>query len=116
MSWFMYNNPAQLLEDIQYCIEKVLAYTHGMTYDSFANDDKTIDAVIRNFEIIGEVATKLPDNFKETNMEVDWFQIRGMRNRIVHDYRNVNLIIIWETIENDLPPLKIKISNILKRL
>jgi uncharacterized protein with HEPN domain len=110
----MYNNPNFLIQDIHKAISKIFSYTKGMNYETFSADDKTIDAVIRNFEIIGEAVVKLPDNFKETHSEVDWFRVKGMRNRIVHDYRNVNLIIIWETIENNLPDLQNRIEDIIK--
>jgi len=116
MSWFMYNNPRSLLEDIQNAIEKILTYTKGMSYESFTSNEMAVDAVIRNFEIIGEVVSKLPDSFKEAHRDIDWFQIKGMRNRIVHDYRNVNLFVVWDVIENDLPALKMKIENILNNL
>jgi uncharacterized protein with HEPN domain len=90
----MYNNPQVLLEDLQTSIEKILTYTKGMDYESFTNSEIIVDAVIRNFEIIGEVVAKLPDSFKESYAGIDWFQIKGMRNRIVHDYRNVNLFVV----------------------
>jgi uncharacterized protein with HEPN domain len=110
----MYNNPEILLEDVQSAIEKILAYTKGLSFEGFTKDEMRIDAVIRNFEIIGEVASKLSDSFKEAHPDIDWFQIKGMRNRIVHDYRNVNLFVVWDAIENDLPSLKTKIAAILK--
>jgi len=112
----MYNNPQALLEDVKNAIGKILTYTKGMTYESFIGNEMIVDAVIRNFEIIGEVVSKLPDSFKETHPDIDWFQIKGMRNRIVHDYRNVNLFVVWDAIQNDLPALKTKIEYILKSL
>ena len=57
---------------------------------------KSIDAVIRNFEIIGEAANRLPDSFKEIYSEIDWHRIRGFRNRIVHDYMGIDFEIVWE--------------------
>lgn len=70
-----------------------------MSFKMFQNDDKTIDAVIRNFEIIGEAANRIPDEIKDKFTEVNWHRIRGFRNRIVHDYMGVDLEIIWEIIE-----------------
>ena len=67
-----------------------------MTYDEFSKDSKTIDAVIRNFEIIGEAANRLSDEFKQHNPSIDWQKIRGFRNRIVHDYMGVDYLIVWE--------------------
>ena len=112
----MYSNPKALLEDLQSAIGKILAYTKGLGYESFTNNDMIVDAVTRNFEIIGEAVAKLPDSFKEAYPDIDWFQIKGMRNRIVHDYRNVNLFVVWDAIQNDLPALKSKIEDILKSL
>jgi uncharacterized protein with HEPN domain len=91
--------PDILLQDIEESIKKIKIYTSGMSFESFQNDDKTIDAVIRNFEIIGEAANRIPDEVKDKFNEVNWHRIRGFRNRIVHDYMGVDLEIIWEIIE-----------------
>ena len=88
-----------LLQDINDSIKKIKLYTIGMSFEMFQNDDKTIDAVIRNFEIIGEAANRIPDELKEKFNNVNWHRIRGFRNRIVHDYMGVDLEIIWEIIE-----------------
>ena len=81
-----------LLQDINESIKKIKSYTIGMSFEMFQNDDKTIDAVIRNFEIIGEAANRIPDEIKEKFNNVNWHRIRGFRNRIVHDYMGV----IWK--------------------
>ena len=103
--------PVLLLQDIRESIEKIKLYTEGMTFEQFDNDNKTIDAVIRNFEIIGEAANRIPDEIKDKYDEVNWHKIRGFRNRIVHDYMGVDLEIIWEIIHNYLGDLH---KNILK--
>ena len=74
-----------LLEDMLESANKIQRYITGMTYDSFINDDKTADAVMRNFEIIGEVANRIDPDFQTKNPEIEWKRIRGFRNRIVHD-------------------------------
>lgn len=84
-----------LLEDILEAIQKVLRYTNGMTVDEFISDDKTIDAVVRNIEVIGEATTKLPDKLKAKYPSVDWVKIKGMRNRLIHEYFGVDVQIIW---------------------
>ena len=76
-----------------------------MAFESFINDSKTIDAVIRNFEIIGEAANRLPDEFKDSHPQVDWHKIRGFRNRIVHDYLGIDFEIVWHIIIYYLPSL-----------
>ncbi len=94
-----------LLEDITDSAQKILSYTDDMTYDDFINDSKTIDAVVRNFEIIGEAANKIPDEFKDNNNSIDWHRLRGFRNRIVHDYFGIDYAIIWNIKETILEAL-----------
>lgn len=89
-------SPSLLLADILESCHKILAYTENQSYTDFINDTKTIDAVIRNFEIIGEAANRLPEDFKEQHSTIDWHRIRGFRNRIVHDYMGIDLDIVWE--------------------
>jgi len=103
--------PHLLIEDIIESGTKILLYTEGLTYDEFINDNKTIDAVIRNFEIIGEAANRLPENFRDNHTEIDWHRIRGFRNRIVHDYFGIDYSIVWEIRNTFLPNLiqKLKI-------
>lgn len=79
-------NPLLLIADMIESAQKIIAYTDGLTFEDFVADSKTIDAVIRNFEIIGEAANRLPEDFKDDHPEVEWHRIRGFRNRIVHDY------------------------------
>ncbi len=94
--------PELLIEDIIISANKILSYTEGMSFDEFVEDEKTIDAVIRNFEIIGEAANKLPEEYKEQHSSIDWYRIRGFRNRIVHDYFGVDYHIVWTIKESYL--------------
>ena len=95
-----------LLEDLLLNIEKITEYTSGLSFDNFLEDSKTSDAVIRNFEIIGEAANRLPDEMKEKFPEIDWYRIRGFRNRIVHGYMGIDYQMVWLIKENYLPKLK----------
>ena len=97
--------PSLLIEDIIESANKILEYTHDLSFEEFTNDSKTIDAVIRNFEIIGEAANRLPEDFKNNHSNIDWHRIRGFRNRIVHDYFGVDYSIVWEIKEMFLPNL-----------
>ncbi|HEY9123372.1 MAG TPA: DUF86 domain-containing protein [Bacteroidales bacterium] len=81
---------------------KIKRYTKDMDFSSFANDDKTIDAVIRNFEIIGEAANRIAPDYKFKNPELEWNHLKGFRNRIVHEYFGVDYEIVWSIIENNL--------------
>jgi uncharacterized protein with HEPN domain len=91
-----------LLQDILESAPKISKYTSGLSYDSFIKDDKTIDAVVRNFEIIGEAANRIDPDFRQSNPEIEWNRIRGFRNRIVHDYFGIDYEIVWSIVENDL--------------
>ena len=103
-----------LLEDILDSARKVLLYTDGMNYDNFIQDSKTVDAVTRNFEIIGEAANKIPEEFKDNNPSIDWHRIRGFRNRLVHDYFGIDYSIIWNIKETILEKLISDISVLLE--
>ena len=105
-------NPLLLIEDILDSSNKILLYSAGMTYEEFIADSKTVDAVIRNFEIIGEAANRLPDDFKEIHPNIDWHKIRGFRNRIVHDYMGIDYTIVWEIKNNFLVTLVEKLNTI----
>jgi len=94
-----------LITDIIESSDKIFQYTAGMTFEKFMDDDKTLDAVIRNFEIIGEAANRLPDEFKDLHSDIDWFKIRGFRNRIVHHYFGVDYEILWQIKETFLPEM-----------
>src|ERR1700749_2157184 len=105
-------NPKLLLEDIQDSAAKILNYTENFSYQDFIADSKTIDAVVRNFEIIGEASNRLPESFRDENNSIDWFRLRGFRNRIVHQYFGLDYEIIWKLKESHLEPLIVEIENI----
>ena len=106
--------PRLLLEDIKESAEKILEYTKDLTFEEFAIDNKTIDAVIRNFEIIGEASNLLPDEIKDKYPEIDWHRIRGFRNRVVHDYFGVDLQIVWKITFDQIPGLISEIVRIIR--
>ena len=102
------------ISDIIEAIEKVLAYSAGMTFEQFAADQKTIDAVVRNFMIIGEAATHLPDDFIERHGDLFWREMRDMRNIVVHEYFGVDNVIVWKTLQKNLPPLLPLLKDLIK--
>lgn len=108
-------NAELLISDILISAGKILEYTGGYTLDSFAADSKTFDAVIRNFEIIGEAANRLPADFQDKHTQIDWHRIRGFRNRIVHDYMGIDMNIVWIIIQDYLPTLIVQLNSIEKR-
>lgn len=101
-----------MIEDIIDSGEKILVYTKGLTFDQFIQDSKTIDAVVRNFENIGEAANRLPDSFKDKFPDIDWHRIRGFRNRIVHDYFGIDFAIVWQIKDSYLPEMISKLQSI----
>ena len=94
-----------LIEVMLERIHRIQRAVSGMDHDGFVHDDKTIDAVVRNLTVIGEAANRLPREFKERHTRVPWSRIVGLRNRIVHDYFDVDLEIVWAIVETELPQL-----------
>jgi uncharacterized protein with HEPN domain len=84
--------------------------------NSFQQDDRTIDAVVRNLEIIGEAANRLPESFKLQYAEIPWGKIVGLRNRIVHEYFGVDVDIVWSILQSDLPALRPAFEKIREEL
>jgi uncharacterized protein with HEPN domain len=80
------------------------SYAASMNFEDFKKDRKTIDAVVRNFEIIGEAARNIPDEIKIKYQNVDWEGMIGLSNRVVDGYFGINLTIIWEILKRELPP------------
>lgn len=105
-----------LLEDILEASNKIFSYLFDFSFEDFTNDSKTIDAVIRNFEIIGEAANRLPNEFKELHNNIEWYKIIGLRNRIVHEYMGVDTSIIWNISKDFLPPFHNDINLLLNFL
>lgn len=97
-------------------VRRVRRYTNGFTFDTFCNDQRTIDAVIRNFEVIGEAARHVDEVTAASAPAVPWIDIRDMRNILIHEYFGVDLQTVWKTISNDLPTLETRLSELLDRL
>ena len=99
--------------DILTAIQKILRYTAQMDFETFSHDLRTIDAVIRNFIVIGEAARNIPVEVTLRHPELPWRLMADMRNFAVHEYWGVELSTIWRTIEVDLPPLIPLLEKIL---
>jgi uncharacterized protein with HEPN domain len=102
------------LKDIIECIGKIQNYTAGLAMVDFCNDAKTIDAVIRNLEIIGEAARRLPEEIRIKFPDVEWHKIISLRNILIHEYPGIDLETIWDIIENKLSLLKEQVKEILQ--
>jgi uncharacterized protein with HEPN domain len=93
------------IQDILDAISEIQKFTRDMDYEAFKEDTKAVRAVEMNFIIIGEAANQIPEEVEEKYPAIPWNLMRAMRNRIVHAYFNVDEKLMWDTIENDLPPL-----------
>lgn len=100
------------VKDILDSITKIQKYLEGVSYDRFVEDEKTIDAVVRNFEIIGEAANNLPQDIKNKCSDIPWREVIGMRNKIIHEYFGVDTDIVWETAFKFLPSVKSTLENL----
>lgn len=105
------------LNHISEAIERATEYLSTIdNFEAFKRQRRDQDAIIRNIEIIGEAARKIqqqaPD-FVEAHPEVPWSHMRGMRNKVIHDYFDVELSVVWSTVKNDLLPLKQQIDRLL---
>lgn len=106
-------DPRTELEDIVDAAEKIEQFTDGMSYEAFVEDEKTVDAVLRNFEVIGEAAKNVPESHREEYSDVPWREMAGMRDRLIHGYATVDLEIIWTTVEEDVPEILHDIRSIM---
>lgn len=94
-----------LLLDILTAARKAVRVTRGMTRDDFAANDIVQDSVIRQIEIMGEAARQVSEAFRGIHSEIPWHEIRGMRNRLIHDYKRIDLDEVWKTLRVDIPEL-----------
>ena len=101
------------LDDILEAIGNIREYVSGLDYDAFARDKKTRDAVVRNLEIIGEAAVRLPETLRAGAPEIEWRKIMGLRNVLAHQYFGVSLPILWDVVQNKLQPLEASCRDLL---
>ena len=101
------------LQHIIDSIKQIDNYVGKVSFDDFASNQMMIDAVIRNFEVMGEACNRLPDDFKEKYSRINFQPATSMRNRLIHGYEDINLNYVWEAIKQDLPKLFREIENII---
>jgi uncharacterized protein with HEPN domain len=102
------------IEHILEAIDKIQRYAAGLTEDTFSSQGMAVDAIIRNFQVIGEAVRHVPDEVQARYAEVPWSLMQGMRHVLVHDYYAVKLDIVWRTIQLSLPPLLEPLRNMLQ--
>lgn len=110
----MRKDPKVFLKHILNSIVAVEEYTKGISEDEFYSNRQIIDAVVRNFEIIGEATKNLPANFRAAAIHIPWEKMAGMRNNLIHEYFGVDKQEVWNTAKEDLPALKKEIEILLK--
>lgn len=107
----MSRDPELYLDDIRESGERIARYVEGMDFDSFAGDTKTVDAVIRNLEVIGEAVKNLPDDIRARHPTIEWRRIAGLRDMLIHAYFGVDLEIVWDVATNKVPDLRARLRN-----
>ncbi len=93
-------------------IDKIFSYLNGFDYQSFSKNTLIVDACVFNLSQLGQLTAKLDKDFTLMHTDIPWNEMRGLRNKIVHDYEGVNLKLVWEIISDDLPELKEKLKKI----
>ena len=100
---------------LNYC-ESALSFISGLNYSSFIKNEKSIFAVIRAIEVIGEASKKVPKSIKEQYFKIPWREIAGMRDKLIHEYFGINRKVVWNTVKHDIPVLKEQIEVIIKEI
>lgn len=101
------------LEDIESGCKKVIRYTDGFSFGEFLLDEKTFDAVLRNLEVIGEAVKHIPDELRERSPDISWREIAGIRDFIAHVYFALDLEVLWDVIQVEIPVLLNAIHDVL---
>lgn len=110
----MRRDPRLYLDDILEAIAHIREYTSGFDYAQFTLDRRTQDAVVRNLEIIGEAAGRLPESIKASATDMEWRKMVGLRNILAHEYFGVSLPVVWDVVQNKLGPLEAACKELLK--
>jgi len=97
-------------------IGNIAQYTRGMSFQDFLKDPRTRDAVVRNLEVLGEAARRIPPDIQERYAEIPWAQIVGLRNRLIHGYFLLDYGIVWEIVQNEPPPLRQRLEQIAREV
>lgn len=102
-----------LLQIISY-IDSIMSYTKDVTYQEFIGNKMMVEACVFNLSQIGELVNRIDKEFIDKNHNVPWLEMRGLRNRLIHDYEGVNFILVWEVISTDLITLRNQLTSLLK--
>ena len=108
----MQKDDAYLLDILDAC-NLIIEFAKSVEYHDFEKDIMRQDAIIRRIEILGEATRRLSVEFKDQHKEIPWHLLRGMRDRLIHEYDEVDIELIWDIIQNDIPELTILISPLI---
>lgn len=111
----MKKDPKIFLSHILESIELIENHAKAISKGEFFKNITIQDAVVRRIEIIGEAVKNLPSGYRRKHSEINWHEITGMRNKLIHEYFGVNLNVVWRTINKDIPQLKKQISKLLEK-
>lgn len=100
------------INDLIEACEDILSFTKEMSYSDFAGDKKTVNAVIRSLEVIGEASKKLPVSFRNNCPDMPWKQMAGMRDKLIHEYFGIDKQMVWQVIEKHIPDILTLIKEI----
>lgn len=103
------------LEDVLEAIARIQRYTRGVSRDAFGSDERTVDAVVRNLEVIGEAVKQLPTEVRSRAPAVEWQKIAGLRDILIHQYFGIDIEIVWDVVQTKLPDLGAAVRSILGR-
>ena len=103
------------IQHIRDAIDKIHNYTVSSSFEKFSNNEWDQAAIMRYFEIIGEATTKLTLQFKNDYSKIEWRDISDFRNFLIHDYMDIDVKIVWDTMKNNIPPLKEQIDKLLQQ-
>ena len=106
--------PSIVLKDMLGHLEHILIYTDKLTYEQFATNFMVVDACLYNIQILGEAVAQLADDIKERESTIPWTLIKGMRNRLIHQYFGTDLEVVWNVIKHELPGFQTELQRILK--
>jgi uncharacterized protein with HEPN domain len=104
------------LRDILDAMDKAEKFVSGIDHHEFIDDDKTVYAVIRSLEMIGEAAKKIPSNLRRLYTDIPWKSLSGMRDKLIHDYMGVSTEVVWRTVKEDIPLVYPMISKMLEAI
>jgi uncharacterized protein with HEPN domain len=101
------------IQDIAEALGEVEDFTRGMQFEEFVKDKKTINAVVRSLEVIGEATKKIPDSLRAEHSGIPWKRMAGMRDKLIHEYFGIDLELVWEVVNHELPPVRPLIQAVL---